>query len=104
MKFDNYFSLLGNSVNMSVVLGLLAFNVITTFLQKVFFPLTNLYLLEDDFFRKLNLFINKRDKDLRLITPIEDKNVQIEIGFGYFLKELILFFLIFTLFYIVKQT
>lgn len=104
MDFDNYFTLLGNSVNITVVLGLLAFNVISTFLNKVFFPLTNLYLLEDDFFRRLNLFINKEDKELRLISPIENKDVQIEIGFGYFLKELIMFFIIFTIFYLFRQS
>lgn len=96
----HYFDLLKNSVNIQIIIGLLTFRLITVFLDKILFPLINIYLLDDDAFRRLNLFIGKKNKQRVFIEPVEkNPNVKIEIGIGYFLKELIIFFSVFTIYY-----
>ena len=101
---ENYFELLKSSVNMQVLIGLLAFRLLSAFLDKVLFPIIDIYL-EDNLFRNLNIFINSKTKNIVLISPIDkEKNAKIEVGFGYFLKELIIFITVFTLYYFFKTT
>lgn len=94
---------LKDSINFQVVLGLIAFRVVSTLIDKVLYPLINIYFLDEDIFRKLNIFINKDKKSLVLIEPVKDKEVKYEIHFGTLLKEIIVFAVVFILYYIVTK-
>lgn len=90
---------LKQSINFQIVLSLLALKVVSTLIDKVILPLINIYLLDEDVFRKLNIFINKDTKSLILIDPVKDKQDKYEIHFGSLFKDIIIFFLIFTLYF-----
>lgn len=92
--------LLFKSINFQVVLGLLAFRVVSTLIDKVLFPLINIYLLDEDIFRKMNIFINKDEKKIVLIDPVKDKQLKYEIHFGTLVKEIIVFLVIFVLYFL----
>lgn len=98
-----YADVMKENINFQVILGLLAFKVASTAIDKVIFPLVNIYLLDEDVFRKLNIFINKDEKKIVFIEPLKDKQAKYEIHFGNLLKELIVFFVIFTIYYFVVR-
>lgn len=96
----NFFDTLKQSINFQVILGLLAFKVFSTLLDKVIIPLITIYLLDEDIFRKLNIFIDKDTKTLVLIDPIKNKNIKYEIFFGSLFKDIIIFLMIFIIYYL----
>lgn len=92
--------LLLKSINFQIILGLLAFRVVSTLIEKVLFPLINIYLLDEDIFRKMNIFINKDEKKIVLIDPVRDKQLKYEIHFGTLIKEVIVFLIIFVMYFL----
>lgn len=94
---------LKQSINFQIVLGLLAFRVVSTLIDKVIFPLVNIYLLDEDIFRRLNIFINRDTKKIVLIDPVKENQFKYEIHFGTLLKELIVFFITFVLYFLILK-
>ena len=95
-----FYDKLKQSINFQVVLGLLAYRVVSTFIEKVLFPLINIYLLDEDIFRKLNIFINKDSKKIVLLEPVKDKQLKYEIHFGTLIKDVIVFAIVFILYFL----
>lgn len=95
-----FYDKLRQSINFQVVLGLLAYRVVSTMIDKVIYPLLNIYLLDEDIFRKLNIFINKDSKKVVLLEPVREKQVKYEIHFGTLIKEIVAFAIIFVLYFL----
>lgn len=88
------------SINFQVILGLLALKIVSTLIEKIIIPLIHIYILDEYLFRRLNLFINRDTKALTLIDPVKDKQNKYEIQLGYLLKDIIIFFTVFSLYYL----
>lgn len=99
----NFIDSMKQSINFQVILGLLAFRVVSTLIEKVILPLVNIYLLDEDIFRKFNIFINKDTKKIVLIEPVKDKQLKYEIHLGGLFKDILVFLSVFTLYYLYNK-
>jgi hypothetical protein len=83
----------------NVIIGILAFKLITTISDKLVFPLIDAYILDSRTFNEYNVYVDKDTKDVICIPKKKVESKLTEIGTGDFMKEIIIFAVLVSIIY-----
>jgi len=99
---DNFLSFITSFVSISVIASLFSYKVLNSFLDNIFFPILDLFILPDKKFHKLTtVYDNKLNKDTT--NNINNNNFKYAIRPGIFLKDFITWSFIIIILYIIYR-
>lgn len=99
-KVENFLSFLTSFVSISVIASLFSYKILNSFLDNIFFPILDLFILPDKQFHKLTKVY---DNDLNEDKTINNNELKYAIRPGIFLKDFITWSFIIIILYIVYR-
>lgn len=96
----NFLQFLMNDISLPVIIGMFTYRLLSSLLNDIIIPIIDILLHEHTFYQ-YNLGLGE-DNEIILTDPVDMKNaLKNRIGFGIFLRELIIWLVVMFIFYII---
>ena len=95
----SYFSFIFSFVSLTVIGGIFTYRLINSFLENILLPCLDITILPDDFFSNMNVLLDENKKIVKL-TNVNKTNIKYSLKIGLFLKEVILWFVVISMLYL----